>query len=349
MPYNASEQKARKRERPARTTSEDAPPIRQRHLHVPHRSRHVARKQWVEVDRPIPETWKRMAHAKGFRIHSRVRDRFHVALECKSCGALTAHKSFTLRTAQPRCGACAETAMIEKARSAGLIFLRRDLLDRHYALYRGKCGHILRRQFEFVERVVAGKTDVHCDTCMIEREQQEAARQGWRWLDRDPQRNPDYRLYRHHCGHRQRIARVNMAWGQVKCAACGDAWNATASQIYLLRIHIPGRLDVLKFGFSKNPLKRFRHQLGLPQAAEVELIRTIAMCNGHEACSAERQAHAFLRRHMPAAVVPAERYAGLLNTKTEVYTLAAHAAIMREMDTIEARHPSAPPLQPPAP
>ncbi len=40
-------------------------------------------------------------------------------------------------------------------------------------------------------------------------------------LGRDPKGNPNYRVYRHSCGHSQRVARVNMSWGQVQCAGCG--------------------------------------------------------------------------------------------------------------------------------
>ena len=96
----------------------------------------------------------------------------------------------------------------------------------------------------------------------------EAARQGWTRLSRDPKGNPGYRVYQHSCGHVQRVARVNMSWGQVKCARCGSAWNARHSFIYLLRIDVPQMgLHVLKLGFSKTPVKRHRHQLGLPRSA----------------------------------------------------------------------------------
>lgn len=322
---------------------------RQARLYVPHRSRHVPASAWIDYNRPVPQEWKAIAHSKGFRIRRRIRDRLHVALECHSCGSLTAQRVFTLRTAQPRCGGCAETAMIAEARGAGLIFLRRDKVDHHYALYRAGCGHVVRRQAEFVSRMAAGKTDLCCDRCLIAREQAEARRQGWERLRRDPNGNPNYRIYQHNCGQIQRVARVNLAWGQCKCQSCGGAWNAHPSFIYLIRIEVPGHgLHLLKIGFSKHPQKRFRHQLGLPRTARVDLVRTIPITSGHDACALEKAAHAQLRHLMPEVVVPAEVYAGVVNTKSEIYTPSAIAEIMRLMDVIEAAHPMSSASLPPA-
>ena len=313
---------------------------RQARLYVPHRSRHVPASVWTHFNRPTPQKWKAIAQEKGFRIHRRIRDRLHVALECCNCGSLTAQRVFTLRTAQPRCGGCAETAMIAQARAAGLIFLRRDKFDHKYALYRAGCGHVVRRQFEFIARMAAGQTDLCCDRCLIAREQAEARRQGWERLRRDPGGNANYRLYRHSCGQVQRVARANLAWGQCKCLSCGGAWNARPSFIYLIRIEVPSRgLHLLKLGFSKHPLKRFRHQLGLPRTARVDLVRTLPIATGHDACALEMAAHAQLRTHVPETVLPAHTYAGVVNTKSEVYAPAAFAEIMRLMDVIEAAHP----------
>lgn len=314
---------------------------RQTRLYVPHRSRHVPASAWTDYHGPTPEAWKALAHVKGFRIHRRIRDRLHVALECRSCGSLTAQRVYTLRTAQPRCGGCAEAGLVAQARAAGLVFLRRDGRNHHYALYRAACGHVIRRQFEFVARVVASQTDPRCERCVIAREKAEARRQGWERLRRDPVGNPNYRLYRHTCGQVQRVARVNMAWRQCKCAACGDSWNARASFIYLLRIELADvDLNVLKLGFSRTPVKRFRHQLGLSRAARVQLVRALPMATGHAACTAERRAHRTLRQGLPDAVVPPDAHFDLVNTKSEIYAASAFDAIMRLMDEIEAAHPA---------
>lgn len=227
--------------------------------------------------------------------------------------------------------------MIDMAVRAGLVFLRRDRLAHHYALYRAECGHVVRRQFAFIERVADGRTDLRCERCIIAREQAEARVQGWERLGRDRKGNLSYRLYRHSCGNIQRIARVNMMWGQCKCARCGGAWNAMASFIYLIAVTVPDTdLRVLKLGFSKHPVKRFRHQLGLPATAEVEPLRILKIGTGHDACALETAAHATLRRKVPAEVVPFEVYAGTINTKSEIYRPSALEEIMRLMDRIES-------------
>jgi hypothetical protein len=313
---------------------------RRRRLHVPHRSRHVPADEWRDYPRPVPEAWARIARDKGFRVHGRIRDRYHVALECRTCGGLTAHKSYTLRTAQPRCGACAEAELADAARAAGLTFLRRHGRNHHYGLYRAACGHIVKRQFELVERVAAKQTDVRCEKCLRAREQDEASQRGWERLGRDPQGNANYRMYRHSCGHSQRVARVNLAWGQVKCAACGGAWNSSPSFIYLARIELTSRgIHLLKLGFSKTPVKRLKHQLSLPRSAKVDLVRVLPMASGHVARAQEAAVHATLRRRHPDAVVPLEVYAGMLTVRSEVYEASAFDLIMRHLDRIEAAHP----------
>lgn len=310
-------------------------------LHVPRRSQHCPASVWVDFNRPVPESWKSMAQEKGFRIHRRIRDRLHLALECMACGSLTAHKVFTLRTAQPRCGGCAEAERVAQARDAGLIFLRRDRKDRHYALYRAKCGHVVKRQFAFVNRIAAGLTDAQCGRCLIEREKDEARKQGWERLRRDPAGNANYRQYRHRCGQVQRIARANLQWGQCDCSRCGRTWAAKPSFIYLLSIEFTnGMPQLIKLGYSKHPIKRWRHQLKLPKSAKVDVIRIVAMPTGHDACGTEMAAHATLLQQHPELAVPHEVYADVLNVRSEVYWPAAEGVIHTLLDEIEARYPA---------
>ena len=75
-------------------------------LHLPRRSRDVPQTEWTEYKRRIPAAWHAIAEAKGYRIDRRVRDRLHVVLECRDCGAHTAHRVYTLRSALPACGGC---------------------------------------------------------------------------------------------------------------------------------------------------------------------------------------------------------------------------------------------------
>lgn len=307
-----------------------------RPLHIPRRSARVPADAWRPIHRAVPESWHGMAEAKGFGIAGRVRDRLHLALECRKCGSLTAQKVFTLRAAKPRCGGCAEAAHLDRAARAGITFLRPSRRHRHYALYRpADCPHVVSRQRELIERVAEGRTAIRCERCLRQRETETAARHGWQRLRRDPAGNPAYRLYRHACGHDQRVAVANMQWGQVQCSRCGTGWNAQASFIYLFRIEVPeAGLHVLKLGYSKHPVKRLRHQLGLPPSADVEILRVLPMPTGHDACAAETRAHAVLCRTMPDAVVPQAEYTGLLNVTKEIYRPAALAAIEAQMDAI---------------
>ncbi|WP_460272152.1 hypothetical protein [Celeribacter sp. ULVN23_4] len=199
--------------------SEDSQP-----LFLPRRSWHFSAETWPLWPGEFPEDWDDIASGKGFRILGRSRDRYHLILKCESCGGLTAHKIYTLRTAQPICGACHLRKIKATAQAAGLIFLGFHPEDRHSGIYRMECGHEVTRQFGLVERIARGEVSARCETCLIAREEDEARRAGWTRIGRDPDGNENYRLYRHSCGHEQRIARVNMAWQQCDCAGCGQSW-----------------------------------------------------------------------------------------------------------------------------
>ena len=309
-------------------------------LYIPHRSRHVHAQSWTPFAGPIKPDWHACADAKGFRVHSRIRDRLHLALECRICGSLTAHKLYTLRTANPACGGCQERARAAKAQAAGLTFLHRDPEDRHYAYYRARCGHTVRRSFELIERVMRGEVEIRCEDCLQQRDAGDARKQGWTLLSDDPAGNDHYRLYQHSCGHQQRVARVNMQWGQVDCAQCGSSWTARKSFLYLVRITWPEQgLSVIKLGYSANPAKRFRHQLGLDTSVQIDVLRTIALPTGHIACVLETQTHADLRKRFPDAVIPTADYAGLINVVTEIYHPDLTDYIQARLDQIARDHP----------
>lgn len=147
---------------------------RARPLYVPHRSRHVRNSEWRQFEGPILQEWQQFAEQKGFRVHARVRDSRHLELECRRCGSLTAHKLYTLRTARPRCGGCTGGRHQSLVEQANLVFLHRDAQAHKYAYYRAKCGHRVRRQFEFVHRVALGLSDIRCEMCLQSREEAEA-------------------------------------------------------------------------------------------------------------------------------------------------------------------------------
>lgn len=307
-------------------------------LWVPHRSRHVPLSAWPNYDGPIAPAWRESADQKGFRIVGRIRDRYHLRLECKTCGAHTAVKLFALRGAQPRCGACAASRRIDVADGARLVFLRRDPEHHKYAYFRAPCGHEVRRQFGFVERVKAGTVDVKCRVCLLEREQAEAREHGWERVGPDLEGNANYRLYQHRCGQQQRVARVNMRNGQCDCAACGESWSSKPSVIYLTRIQLAlESLDVVKLGYSANPKRRFRHQLGLSKSAKVTFLRLLRMPTGHAACAAEKRANADLARRFPGHVVPQGIYGRHINVVSEIYAPTLLPELNRVMDRIEAQ------------
>ncbi|CUX83284.1 MAG: hypothetical protein HLUCCA05_13475 [Roseibaca calidilacus] len=312
--------------------------LNQSRLWVSHRSRHVPSCGWSDYDGPIAPDWHRMADEKGFRIVGRIRDRFHLTLECRACGAHTAVKLFALRDSRPRCGGCAAIKRQNAADGAKLVFLRRDPQHHKYGVFRAPCGHDVRRQFGFVEKVRKGEADVKCRVCLIETEKAEALAQGWERVGPDPDGKANYRLYRHRCGHHQRVARVNMRNGQCDCAACGESWSSKPSVIYLARIQLSSaNLDVVKLGYSANPKRRFRHQLGLSKLAKVTFLRLLPMPTGHDACAAEKQANASLVRDFPDGVVPIATYSAHINVVSEIYRPALIREITTLMDQIKAR------------
>lgn len=281
--------------------------------------------------------WSDAARAKGFDLIARVRDRLHVALRCQTCSGIHGSRHFVVMKAKPLCPHCIEARWRETALTAGLTWLGRDPDHRHYGRYLLPCDHEVRRQVSFVERVAAGTVSVRCETCLIHREEAEAIRFGWTRLGRDPQGNPNYRLYRHGCGHAQRIARANLQWGQCDCAGCGQSWTAKPSYIYLLDIRHSGtQRHYLKLGYSSHPVKRHKHQLGLPKEAEVEVLRVVAMPTGHDACAHEKAAHAGLRHRHPDAVVPRPEYADLMNVVSEIYRPELLPILYATLDRIEA-------------
>ena len=290
---------------------------------------------------PVHAHWRTMAAAKGFDLIARIRDRYHLQLCCRNCdGSITA-KLFTLMRHQPLCPHCLAARRHAMAAAAGVTFLGADPDRRGYCRFRAPCGHVLARQFELIDRIAKGATGLRCETCHVEREAAEARRFDWERLGYCPSGRPNYRLYRHHCGHVQRIAQANMLWGQCDCAGCGQGWNAKPSFLYLLRIVLPAGANrptrhYLKLGYSAHPVKRHRHQLGLPRDAQVELMRVLAMASGHLACRAEQAAHRRLTSAHPEAVVPATELAGAMNVVREIYRPMLLPMIEAELDRIAA-------------
>ncbi|SFY33695.1 hypothetical protein SAMN04244548_03660 [Paracoccus pantotrophus] len=129
---------------------------------------------------------------------------------------------------------------------------------------------------------------------------------------------------------------ANVRWGQCDCAGCGQSWTAKPSYVYLLDIrHAGTNRHYLKVGYSSHPVKRHKHQLGLPKDVDVEVLRVVAMPTGHDACAMEKAAHARLRRDHPEAVAPQPEYADLMNVVSEIYRPQALAILHDTLDRIE--------------
>jgi hypothetical protein len=286
-------------------------------------------------DGKIHDHWAAAAKAKGFDLIARVQDRLHLALQCHLCGGLNVTRLFVVMNNQPLCHHCISQKRQETAMAAGVTWLGRDPGNRHYGLYRLSCGHETSRQFSFIERIAKGEVEARCEICLADREAGEAERFDWTRLGNDVDGNPNYRHYRHACGHEQRIAVANMRWGQCDCAACGQSWASKPSFLYLLTIR-DGARHFVKLGFSAHPEKRHRHQLGLSKSSEVELLRVVAIPTGHEACTIEKRAHADLRRDHPLSVVPMDEFSTLMNVVSEIYRPDLLPDLMRMLDRVEA-------------
>lgn len=279
--------------------------------------------------------WIEAAQDKGYDIVARIIDRFHLALRCQHCGELIKVRLFTLMSAQPLCSSCVQKQWILTAQAAGLTYLDRCPDDRHYAFYEAACGHKIRRQFEIVERVAAGKTDLRCDVCQKNSEMREAAKRGWELLGPDPECNPNYRLYRHwDCGHEQRIARANLQTGRISCGGCGEQWPAAPSYLYAMRFTLPNSRQLVKLGYSNNPESRIYHQLLRDADMPCEILRKVPVTSGQLAIRLEKRLHKKLRNSFPDAVVSHSSFADQIKVKSEIYDIGLTPVILAELDAL---------------
>lgn len=263
--------------------------------------------------------WREMARQKGFELFARVKDKDHLALKCHKCGEHTLVKVFNLRTAQPQCHPCRDAGLSRLAQKAGTTMIRRCPKNTQYLWLQLPCGHKARRQTEMVARVARGEVKFLCKTCLMEREVDEARERGWERLGRDPDGNPNYRLYRHCCGHRQRVTRRNMQTGRFTCGGCALAWTAAPSALYLLRITLPDARVLMKLGMSRDPVSRMRYQLPRHHDVQLELLDTVDMASGSEAQVLEKGLHTRLKARYPQHVVPREIFEAHLKVTSEIY------------------------------
>ncbi len=279
--------------------------------------------------------WIEMATLKGFDIVARIVDRTQFALRCTVCGALNKVKLFTLMNNQPLCAHCVETGWKTEAEAAGLTFLNSDPANRHYAFYRARCGHSVRRQLEFIRRIAAGATGLRCETCHAEVEAAEAASRGWTLIGRDTKNNPNYRHYKHDtCGHEQRVARANMQSERFSCGGCGEVWSAAPSWLYAMAFTLATGREVVKLGFSRNPESRLNRQLLRDQDMPCELLTKVAIPSGQQAQQVEKRLHAVLRNAHPGSEVDPASYRDQIRVKSEIYDGRLTPIILGHLDKV---------------
>ncbi|SPJ26390.1 GIY-YIG nuclease family protein [Palleronia abyssalis] len=280
--------------------------------------------------------WAAAARKKGFEVTRRVADRYHLMLRCAACGLEHKSRLYVLTSAQPDCPHCIEARWRDAAERAGLAWIGRDPTDRHYAYYRASCGHVLHRQFTFVDRVANGECRHRCEPCQVAREEAEAQARGWQRLGPDPAGRINHRLYRHSCGHEQAIARVNMHSGRFNCAACGTGWASAPSYIYCMRFEPEGHAPLVKLGFSRDPVSRLNHQLKRRRDLQGTILRSVPMSNGHAALCEEKRLHAHLHNAHPDAIVPRDVYRRWLRIKSEIYDAELEPVILAMLDRLTA-------------
>ncbi|MCV2894993.1 GIY-YIG nuclease family protein [Lentibacter sp. XHP0401] len=312
-----------------------------KHLYKPRRSRYVPEDAWIDYPGSILASWHELADRNGFRVDRRVRDHLHLVLECKLCGAHTAHKTHTLRAGQPACGGCQANERERNAKKAGFTLLDRDDAHRHYYYYQLPCGHQTRLQRSRVKRLskegpAPGYSGYHCKTCHAEKQRSQAAKWGWTLVGPDPDGSANYRLLAHDmCGHHQRVATGNLKTGRFNCGGCGEKWSAAPSALYMMRFCVPGLGRFVKLGYSRNPDSRLRYQLGLRDDVETELIDELPMPSGQVALAVETGLHLQLRTAHPDAVLAPEVLADWINVTSEVYAEHLEPVIRRMFDELE--------------
>ena len=290
----------------------------------------------ASITRPIPDHWHGYAEDTGFEIVARGPDRYHLHLRCERCDGTMICKVYTLRTAQPTCPHCLEARWKALCKAAGVIFLGRG--DRaNYLRIQLSCGHVTDRQQELLERVRRGATAIRCSVCLEARMQAEARERGWALIGEDPEDSQHYRLYRHGCGHRQRVAVGNMMTGRFTCGGCSEGWTRDKSYLYMMRFGLRSGRDAIKLGFSRDPASRLRYQLITEKDQNARLIRTVAVPTGQEAMILEKRLHAALRQQHPEAVLDRVEFAGEVKVVSELYDTSIADTITALLDRIEIR------------
>ncbi len=277
------------------------------------------------------------AARNGYEIISRIKDSQHVVLHCRTCGCAHIKRLSVVLHYSPECPHCITRQRAMDAGAAGAHMLERDSSERHYAIYRLTCGHLVRRQFHGVTRKANGIHAFACNICREQRYAQEAAKHGWLLVGPAENGKRGYRQYKHKCGSMQDIMVGNMLWGDCDCRGCSPGPTARPSCIYVFGIGLPNNY-VVKLGYSARPAKRLRHQLGIGKKVATEVLRVVHLPTGFGARTEEQRAHRILQTRCPEKVVPKAEYGDAINVVSEIYRPRALSEIHALLDEIEARH-----------
>lgn len=283
--------------------------------------------------RPIPVRLYDDAREKGFVLIGRGRRSADMMLQCVNCQQMQqVRRSVLIRNAL-ECKNCLWIRRFDEAMASGATILLPDPCNHKIAMIALSCGHIVQRQYGRLARAARGGHALGCETCREAQYVAQAEGSGWHLVGPPGNDKISYRHYRHHCGHSQDHAIVNVDNRQVDCARCGESWVSKPSCIYLFRIELVDRA-VLKFGYSANPKRRLRYQLGDAARLTGRILRVIDLKTGHAAMTAELQGHRFLHQNHPDFVVDAVVFGGQIKSKSEIYDLSAEHVINKLMDRI---------------
>ncbi|MGR3482005.1 hypothetical protein [Salipiger marinus] len=101
-----------------------------------------------------------------------------------------------------------------------------------------------------------------------------------------------------------------------------------------IRLELLSGLRVVKLGFSRDPQSRLRHQFLLQPGIQAELLRTVPQPTGHAALCCEKALHRSLKKSLPDAIIPHDRFQGWLSVKTEIYGIEIEPLILKRLDEV---------------
>lgn len=285
--------------------------------------------------RPIPVRFYDIAKRKGFTLLERGRRSSDLTLRCHKCQQILQVRRSVVTGYKLQCNHCLWIARFNEAMANGTTIVTPHAANHKIAHVKLSCGHSALRQYGRLAAAARGGHNLGCDDCREARYADEAGGSGWTMVGPVMPAKNGYRLYQHHCGHQQSHAIVNVDRRQLDCQSCGESWASKPSYIYLFAIPLMDR-TVLKLGYSSDPTRRLRYQLGDAARERGTILHVIDLPTGHAALKAEKKAHQYLRKHHPALVLPPTAFEDQIKTKTEIYDLEAKPVILVLMQKIAA-------------